>query len=270
MSSSVRPDEEIGEATVEEVPWYMNLLRYTLGLLLLPITLISMWNVVQPNETLIVVCFGKLAQVIPTPGCYPIVNWGCTFLKLSTKQTTIDTGKSTISDLNGNPVIVSAVVNYHIVNAVKAVFNVENVHDYVHVNAGTVLKSVVSKYPYECKDHNQPSLKTCSDEVRAELARELRARTKMAGVEVASFDLSDLYYAPEIASAMLVRQQAQAMLDARQLIVDGAVGIVGSALHGLSQNGVTVTEGEACRIASNLLCVLCSEGHTQNVIPMQG
>eukprot|EP01059_Diplonema_ambulator_P036159 TRINITY_DN88_c0_g2_i3.p2 TRINITY_DN88_c0_g2~~TRINITY_DN88_c0_g2_i3.p2 ORF type:complete len:276 (+),score=127.50 TRINITY_DN88_c0_g2_i3:41-868(+) len=256
------------QTPIEEVPCHMHMLRLFLGLILFPITIFTMWKTVQPREALLVICFGKLWKVIDEPGCHVIVPWGCSFHTISTKYITIDTEKSTISDLNGNPVIVGAIVNYHIVDPVKAFFNVEFVHNYVKVNAGTVLKAVVSKYPYESKDPSHPSLKNASDEIKLQLAEELRKRVRVAGVEVSLFDLSDLYYAPEIASAMLIRQQAQATIDARHLIVDGAVDIVGGALEGLSAKGVRVSESEAAKIASNLLCVLCSDGHTQNVLPL--
>eukprot|EP01059_Diplonema_ambulator_P005665 TRINITY_DN15431_c0_g2_i1.p1 TRINITY_DN15431_c0_g2~~TRINITY_DN15431_c0_g2_i1.p1 ORF type:complete len:300 (+),score=51.40 TRINITY_DN15431_c0_g2_i1:119-901(+) len=256
------------DTPIQEVPVYMHVVRYFLGLLLLPITLFFMWMIVDPREAVLVVCFGKLWKVVDKPGCYAIVPWGCSFHTISTKYVTVDTDKSTISDLNGNPVVVDAIVNYHVVDPVKAHFNVESVHDFVKVNAGTVLKAVVSKYPYESKDPSQPSLKNASDEVKLQLAEELRRRVRIAGVEVTLFDLSDLYYAPEIASAMLIRQQAQATIDARHLIVNGAVEIVGGALEGLSTKGIRVSETEAAKIASNLLCVICSDGHTHNVLPL--
>eukprot|EP01060_Flectonema_neradi_P000347 TRINITY_DN1022_c0_g1_i1.p1 TRINITY_DN1022_c0_g1~~TRINITY_DN1022_c0_g1_i1.p1 ORF type:complete len:309 (+),score=67.01 TRINITY_DN1022_c0_g1_i1:53-928(+) len=254
------------------VPWYLHLLRYVFGLLLFPITVFVCWRTVAPKESMIITCFGRLWKVIEEPGCYCIIPFGCSVDIVSTKQITMDLeqtcGKTTIADLNGNPVIVGAIITFQITDSVRSFFNVSNVHEFVRVNAQAALKRVVSQYPYESSDPHVPSLKNSSHEISSTLSQMLRERVHLAGVVIHVFDLSDLYYAPEIAAAMLQRQQAQATIDARKLIVSGAVEIVSGAIQGLSQKNITIAPEEAAKLAGNLLCVICSESNVQNVLPL--
>ena len=144
---------------------------------------------------------------------------------ISVKRQNMDIGGPTnpikVADLEGNPVIVSGVVSYRVINSKAAALDVENHRGYVMTQAQTILKQVVSRYPYESTD-GSASLKTESYEIGIELCRSLQEKATVAGVLIESFDLADLSYAPEIAQVMLVRQQAKAMVDARQVIVDGA------------------------------------------------
>eukprot|EP01060_Flectonema_neradi_P040300 TRINITY_DN912_c0_g1_i1.p1 TRINITY_DN912_c0_g1~~TRINITY_DN912_c0_g1_i1.p1 ORF type:complete len:289 (+),score=57.28 TRINITY_DN912_c0_g1_i1:64-930(+) len=254
------------------VPCYLHLLRYIFGLLMFPLTIFMCWKTVRPKESMIITCYGRLWKVIEEPGCYCIIPFGCSFEIVTTKQITIDLeqscGKTTIADLNGNPVVVGAIITFQITDSVKAFFNVSNVHEFVRVNAQTALKRVVSQYPYESSNPHVPSLKNSSHEISTTLSQMLRERVHIAGVVIHVFDLSDLYYAPEIAAAMLQRQQAQATIDARKLIVTGAVEIVSGAIEGLHQKNIKISPEEAAKLSGNLLCVICSESNVQNVLPL--
>ena len=264
--------EDDDKTPVMFVPCHLHFLRYLLGLLLLPLTIFICWRTVRPKESLIITCYGRLWKVIEEPGCYCIIPYGCAFEVVTTKQITIDLeqscGKTTIADLNGNPVVVGAIITYQITDSVKAFFNVNNVHEFIRVNAQTALKRVVSQYPYESTDPHVPSLKNSSHEISQTLSSMLRERVHIAGVAINVFDLSDLYYAPEIAAAMLQRQQAQATIDARKLIVTGAVEIVSGAIEGLSKKNINMSSDEAAKLSGNLLCVICSESNVQNVLPL--
>lgn len=174
-----------------------------------------------------------------------------------------------VADAVGNTVLVSGVVTYRVVDAAKAALDIENLSDYVRVQAHATLKRVASRFPYISYD-GAPSLVTEAAQLAERLRGELQAALRCAGVHVVSFQLSDLAYAPEIAQAMLVRQQAQAVLDARRTIVAGAVGIVADALRALEAQGAGVGDGDAqparARLVTNLLTVLCSERGAQPVL----
>merc|ERR1712070_1208403 len=171
----------------------------------------------------------------------------------------MDIAKQKVADLDGNPVIVSGVVSYRIVNSKRAALDVTNATQYVHIQAQTILKQVVSRYPYESAADGRPSLKTETSDIGRQLKSLLQQRALVAGVEIITFELADLSYAPEIAQMMLVRQQAKAMVDARKTIVKGAVGIVSEALEELRTNGLTLEKDEVSKLTTNLLTVICGE-----------
>ena len=147
--------------------------------------------------------------------------------------------------------------------------NVESVYQYVQTSASAVLKQVVSKYPYEDDDNGGHSLKTEAAAVSQEMQKELQNRLAHAGVSVMSFNLTDLSYSPEIAQAMLVRQQAEAMIKARRLIVKGAVDISEGAITQLEAKGVTMNPEEKTKIVTNLLTVICGETGAQPTLSLQ-
>jgi len=160
-----------------------------------------------------------------------------------------------------NPIIVSGVATFRIVNTVKAAFDVENVNDYMERQAMATLKKICSRYPYESKDG--VSLQTEAEQVSKEMIAALQRKAEICGVKVTSYELADLQYAPEIAQGMLVRQQAQALLDARKVIVDGAVTIVTTAMMKLAETGIILNESAQTRLVSNLLAVICSDARVQ-------
>jgi len=180
---------------------------------------------------------------------------------MSTRTRTIDIKKTTVVDKNGNPIIVSGVVTYRIVDTIKAAFDIENLDDYMNRQAMATLKKVCSKYPYESKDG--VSLQTEANQVSKEMVTFLQEKAKICGAKVLSYELADLQYAPEIAQGMLVRQQAQALLNARKVVVDGAVGIVTSAVLRLGESGINLDTREQSRLVSNLLAVICGDAKVQ-------
>jgi len=159
--------------------------------------------------------------------------------------------KTTVVDGNGNPIIISAVVTFRVVDTIRAAFAVDNVDQYLSVQALAILKKVASKYPYESKDGH--SLHGEQNTVTKEMVALLQTKADICGTKIISFELCDLQYAPEIAQGMLVRQQADALLGARKIIVEGAVGIVTGAVQKLAENGIQLNDREQTRLTSNLL-----------------
>jgi regulator of protease activity HflC (stomatin/prohibitin superfamily) len=239
----------------------INFLTIILSVLLFPITIIGSWATVSPQEEKIILYWGKLYEVIKSPGLFLRLIWGRHCITVSTKITTLDLHRTVVADANGNPILIAGVCTFQVVDTVKAALEVEHYMEYLKTQAMAVLKQLSSKYPYESKDGH--SLKGEAKEIGGEMVSLLQSKADKAGVEIISFELSDLSYAPEIAQAMLVRQQAQALVDARKIIVDGAVGIASDTLRNLGNDGITFTEIEKQRLVSNLLIVICGESKVQ-------
>ena len=224
---------------------------------------------VYENEEQVLMVFGKFYDTLRKPGMHFVNPMGRTSRNVSIKRQNMEIGGTTnpikIADLEGNPVIVSGVVSYRVINSKAAALDVENHRDYVMTQAQTILKQVVSRYPYESTD-GSASLKTESYEIGIELCRSLQEKATVAGVLIESFDLADLSYAPEIAQVMLVRQQAKALVDARQVIVDGACGIVTQAIERLHDEGHELEAGEKSKLMINLLTVMVGEQAAAPVI----
>jgi len=223
--------------------------------------LLASFFVVYPQEEVLLLYWGKLCHIIKTPGFHAADFFGRKLIRISTRIRNFDIKKTTVVDQNGNPIIVSAVVTYNIIDTVKAAFSVLNVNDYMERQAVACLKKVCSQYPYESKDGH--SLQKESDTVSKQMRAHLQKKALLCGVAVISFELCDLQYAPEIAQGMLVRQQATALLDARKVIVDGAVGIVNNAIYKLAETGIKLSSQEQARLVSNLLTVICSDARVQ-------
>jgi len=221
---------------------------------------------VDPQTHVLVIFWGKLVSVHTTPGLHWYWPFGRTLRTLPTSTQTLDIKKSTVVDRNGNPIVVAAIVTFKLVNTVKAALDVKNYEDFLERQAVTVLKRVCSLYPYEATDGK--SLQSESEEVSMRMVRLLQEKANIAGAKIVSFELADLQYAPEIASGMLVRQQAQALIDARKTIVEGAVAIVSHAIEELGETGIKISEKEQGRLVSNLLAVICSDTHVQPVFSL--
>ncbi len=176
-------------------------------------------------------------------------------------------GKPTkVNDRDGNPIEISAVVVWKVVDTFEAMFEVDDYEDYVAVQSEAALRNLASRYPYDSHDH-EVSLRGNPDEVSEQLRQDIQARLQKAGVEVLEARISYLAYAPEIAAAMLQRQQAQAIVAARTKIVDGAVGMVEMALQRLAEDQVIeLDEERKAAMVSNLLVVLCADRHPQPVL----
>jgi len=218
--------------------------------------------ILKPKEEIIIQFWGKLHKVYKTPGVHWYNTFGRTLIRISTKTQTLDIKKTTVVDANGNPIIVSGIVTFVIVDSIKAAFGVTNVGNFMERQATATMKKVCSRYPYESKDG--VSLHTEADQVSKEMVDALQQKAATCGIKVLSYELADLQYAPEIAQGMLVRQQAQALLDARKVVVEGAVSIVTDAAHKLGQSGITLSREEEARMVSNMLTVICSDAKVQS------
>ena len=217
---------------------------------------------VNEREEQVLLVFGEYYSTIRSPGMHYVNPMGLEKRLVSTKRQNMDIGSGTqslkVADRDGNPVMVSGVISFRIIDSKAAALGVENAQDFVQTQAQSVLKQIVSRYPYESTD-GAASLKTETYEIGLELCRTLQEKVHVAGVLVESFELSDLSYAPEIAQVMLVRQQAKAMVDARKTVVDGAVGIVSTAITRLAREGMELTTKDQSKLAINLLTVICGE-----------
>jgi regulator of protease activity HflC (stomatin/prohibitin superfamily) len=245
-----------------------KLLTLALSVLLFPVTLLASWLVVHPQEEVVVLNWGTLTKIVTSPGLSWVNVWGRKLIRISTKQQAIEVNRTVVADGNGNPIVVAAVVTFRFVDSKKAALEVQDAPSFVKTQAMAVLKQVASRYPYESASH-QVSLKSETGVIGQEMRDLLQSKVRPAGAEVAAFELSDLSYAPEIAQSMLVRQQAQALVDARKVIVDGAVQIVHHAVELLGENGHKLSAGEEARLVSNLLIVICGESHVQPTYAIQ-
>jgi len=238
-----------------------------------PFSWLGSCRVLHEKEGAMLLTWGKFSSVITEPGCYVLNPCGTTLSRVTTKQQTTDLPNVKLLDLKGNPVVVSGVVFWQVEGVKASLLNVENVYQYVNTTAMATLKQVVSKYPYEDDEihideatgsHSKGlSLKTEAAQVSRELKDVLQDRLAHAGVRVIAFNMTDLSYAPEIAQAMLVRQQAEAMVKARKLIVKGAVDISNDAVSQLESKGIQMSEGEKTKIVTNLLTVICGDQRAQ-------
>jgi regulator of protease activity HflC (stomatin/prohibitin superfamily) len=173
---------------------------------------------------------------------------------------------SKVNDRDGNPIEISAVVVWRVVNTAEAMFEVDDYEDFVAVQSEAALRNMASRYPYDSEDH-ELSLRGNTDEICAQLQIDIQERLDKAGVDVIESRISHLAYSPEIAAAMLQRQQAQAVVAARTKIVEGAVGMVQMALdHLAKENIIELDDERRAAMVSNLLVVLCSDRHTQPVV----
>ena len=188
--------------------------------------------------------------------------------KLSLKAITLTNGKQKVYDLEGNPIEIGVVVIWRIVNTAKAVFNVDDYFSFVSTQADSSIRQVARLYPYDVSDEgDEKSLRGSSVEIAESLKKELQERVDVAGIEIIEARISHLAYAPEIAAAMLQRQQARAIITARQMIVEGAVGMVEMALEKLSEkNVVELDEERKAQMVSNLLVVLCGNKDAQPIV----
>ena len=188
--------------------------------------------------------------------------------KISLKAMTLNNSKQKVNDQLGNPIIIGIVVIWRVVNTAKAVFNVDNYIEFLSIQADTSLRDIVRLYPYDLSESNSnKSLRSSSQEVAEDLQLELQRRVEVAGLEIMDARITNLAYASEIASAMLQRQQASAIIDAKQMIVEGAVSMVDMALDKLeSEDIVNMDNDQKAKLVSNLLVVLVGSKDVQPVV----
>ena len=223
--------------------------------------------VIDPGEARVLQLFGAYVGTVKEAG----LQWVNPFYsakKLSVRVRNFETAsRLKVNDLDGNPIEMSAVVVWKVVDTAQAIFQVDNYEHFVTVAAEAALRKLAMSFPYDSHDDSRTSLRGSPVETAAMLRTEMQERLEMAGVEVIEARISNLSYAPEIAQAMLRRQQASAVIAARQMIVEGSVGMVEMALARLSQhNVVQLDEDRKAAMVSNLLVVLCSESNTQPII----
>jgi regulator of protease activity HflC (stomatin/prohibitin superfamily) len=242
-----------------------GLLTLVLSIVFFPITILSSWVTVSPLEEVVVLRWGELDQTLKTPGLYWVNFWGRTLHRVNMAQQTIELPKNTVADGNGNPIVVAGIVTFAFADSKKVALEVQNAGDFVRSQSQAVLKQIASAYPYESKDGH--SLKAEAGLIGVEMVDALQKKVAPAGAKVISFELSDLTYAPEIAASMLIRQQAQALVEARKVIVEGAVEIVREAIELLEKKGLKVSsEAEKSRLVANLLTVICGEAKVQPTV----
>ncbi|MGQ9917704.1 MAG: SPFH domain-containing protein [Bryobacteraceae bacterium] len=221
---------------------------------------------VQPNQGVVLTLFGKYVGTVSAPGLR-FANPFYAKKRVSLRVRNFETSKMKVNDHDGNPIEIAAVVVWKVIDTAEAVFQVDNYENYVHVQSGAAVRSLASAYPYDAHEEHQVSLRGSTAEVAARLKDEIQERLSIAGVEVIEARISYLAYAPEIAAAMLRRQQASAVVAARQKIVEGAVGMVEMALEMLAGRNVIQLDGEQrAAMVQNLLVVLCGEAAAQPVL----
>ena len=233
---------------------------------LVALVAVTGFTVVLPNQSRVVVLFGRYLGTVRRSG----FSWVAPLTRksmVSLRVRFFDTDVLKVNDARGNPVEISAVVNWQVLDTAKASFDVDDYEDFVKIQAETAIRHVASVYPYDAYEGEQFSLRENADEVETTLAADLQRRLDVAGVRVLLVGLRRLAYAPEIAADMLRRQQADAVVAARQRIVEGAVGMVEHALESLSRREIVdLDEERKAAMVSNLMVVLVSDRGAQPVV----
>lgn len=273
-------------ATTAGLGW---LIALAIALFVMALTCAFGFMAIQPNDARVLLLFGEYRGTVSDSGFY-WVNPFYSKKKVSLRVRNFETGStnvaerkneagvviqpkvrtlgrpSKVNDRDGNPIEISAVVVWKVVNTAEALFEVDDYEDFVGVQSESALRSLASRFPYDSEDH-EVSLRGSTEEICEQLKRDIQDRLETAGVEVIEARICHLAYAPEIAAAMLQRQQASAVVAARAKIVDGAVGMVQQALEHLSRDKIVeLDDDRKAAMVSNLLVVLCSDRHAQPVV----
>jgi regulator of protease activity HflC (stomatin/prohibitin superfamily) len=221
---------------------------------------------VEPNQAAVLSLFGKYVGTVKDNG----LRWNNPFYskkKVSQRVRNFESGKLKVNELDGSPIEIAAVIVWQVVDSAEAVYNVDDYESFVHIQSESALRTMATSYPYDQHEDGQLALRSHAAEVSKHLLDELQDRLADAGIQVLDARISHLAYAPEIAHAMLQRQQANAIIAARTRIVAGAVGMVEMALNELQKNGVVqLDEERKAAMVSNLLVVLCGDRSTQPIV----
>jgi regulator of protease activity HflC (stomatin/prohibitin superfamily) len=221
---------------------------------------------IHPNQGAVLQFFGNYVGTERTPG----LHWTNPFYAkqaVSLRVRNFESSKLKVNDLEGSPIEIAAVVVWQVHDTAEAVFNVDSYENFVHVQSEAALRQMATSYPYDLHEEHTIALRSHSKEINEHLKREIQERLQRAGVTVLEARVSHLAYAPEIAQAMLQRQQAAAIIAARTRIVHGAVSMVHMALEQLAEKGVVqLDEERKAAMVSNLLVVLCGERGTQPIV----
>jgi hypothetical protein len=221
---------------------------------------------VQPNEAVAILLFGAYQGTDRVNGLRWVFPW-LLRKKISMRVRNITSDKLKVNDKDGNPIEIAANVVWRVQDSAQALFDVDNFETFCRIEIDTALRDIAAHYAYDHAAEGELTLRGHAEDVSNLLGSRLNARLKIAGIQVDEARISHLAYSPEIAGAMLKRQQAQAVLAARQLIVMGAVGMVESALEQLASRGVvTLDEERKAQMVSNLLVVLCADREAQPVV----
>jgi regulator of protease activity HflC (stomatin/prohibitin superfamily) len=251
------------DAIRDQAGWRVALMVIALILLVLAWTGLF---TVQPNQGKALQLFGDYVGTVREAGLW----WANPFFTkrpVSLRVRNFETTKLKVNDHNSNPIEIGAVVVWQVTDSAEALFEVDNYEEYVKVQSESALRGLANQYPYDAHEEGQMSLSANTQDVAERLKHEIQERLAKAGVRVLEARVSHLAYAPEIAGVMLRRQQANAVIAARQKIVDGAVGMVEQALEHLSRKEIVhLDEERKAAMVSNLLVVLCSEQATQPVV----
>ena len=220
----------------------------------------------QPNQAVAITLFGEYRGTDRTTG----LRWTWPWMakkKVSVRANNFISEKIKVNDLRGNPIDIAAQIMWRVVDTAQALFDVDDYKQFVRVQVEAAIRTIGSRYPYDDFAHQEVTLRGNHEEVGVELRKELQARLNVAGIAIDECGFTYLAYATEIAGAMLRRQQAQAVVAARQTLVEGAVGMVEMALAALSEKGVVDLDDERrAAMVSNLMVVLCGERDTQPVV----
>ncbi|MCX4095041.1 SPFH domain-containing protein [Nocardia sp. alder85J] len=234
-------------------------------LLVVAVLLLTGLTTLGPNEAKVVQFFGRYVGSVGEAGFFWLVPLS-NKRRISLRVRNFETQKLKVNDFEGNPVEIAAVVVYRVVDSFKAAFAVDDYEEYVQTQSEAAVRHLATTHPYDSDEPHRTSLRN-GTEVAEELTAELRDRTALAGIEVTEARITHLAYAPEIAQAMLVRQQAAQVVAARSKIVEGAVGMVGMALERLTAEGmVELDEERRAAMVSNLLVVLCGDRSATPVV----
>jgi regulator of protease activity HflC (stomatin/prohibitin superfamily) len=236
--------------------------------LVLIVSAVSLFGltVVNPNQAKVVQLFGAYSGTLKEHGLR-WVNPLTTRRRVSLRVRNFESSKLKVNDQDGNPIEIAAVVVWRVIETAEAIFMVDDYENFVHVQSEAALRNLATSYPYDSHGEGQMSLRMSVIEIAHRLRDEIQERLAKAGVEVVESRISHLAYAPEIANTMLRRQQASAIIAARQKIVEGAVGMVEMALDSLSEkNVVNLDEERKASMVSNLLVVLCSDRDAQPIV----
>jgi regulator of protease activity HflC (stomatin/prohibitin superfamily) len=236
------------------------------GLLVLSAIAFSGLITVEPNQARVLVFLGNYSGTVRDAGFW-WVNPLASKQLLSLRVRNFNSDRLKVNDAQGNPIEIAAVVVWRVVDTAKALFDVEHYEEFVAIQSETAIRALAIRYPYDSGDDRVGSLRGTPDEVAAALRQEVQDRLQVAGVEVVETRLSHLAYAPEIAQVMLRRQQAQAIIAARQQIVEGAVSMVEMAMNQLSARQIIALDDDRkAKMINNLLVVLTSENNIQPVV----
>ena len=244
----------------------LGILAAVIPTFLVLVVMLGGFYMIEPNQAAVLSLFGKYMGTANDAG----LRWNNPFFaskKISLRTRNFESSKLKVNDLEGNPIEIAAVVVWEVVDSAEAVYNVDDFESFVHIQSESALRAMATSYPYDQHEEGKISLRSHASEIAKHLTEEIQERLALGGMSVVEARISHLAYAPEIAQAMLQRQQATAIIAARTRIVEGAVSMVEMALSELSKRNVVDLDPERrAAMVSNLLVVLCGERGTQPIV----